>query len=181
LYVHHIFCAMTLPPSTAQTKSTQSVNSQTLAPARQIARVMDNLIRVLGTNIGIGLDPILNLIPIAGDAAGTLMSAYLLVTGYRLGVPKRVLMRMMLNIGIDTVVGAIPFFGNIFDFVWKANAKNLHLLEQYTTAPQQTSHSSGVFVGMMLVVLAGLLIGTLWVAGLLLSSLVEALNGYFRI
>jgi hypothetical protein len=79
----------------------------------------------------IGLDPILGVLPAAGDWIGALLSFYVLYEGARLGMPNRVLARMGGNILVETVVGAIPFLGDLFDFVWKANAKNLALIEQH--------------------------------------------------
>jgi Domain of unknown function (DUF4112) len=99
---------------------TPNTNSRFNA-VRGLARVMNHIIRISGTRFGVGLDPILNLIPIAGDAAGTAMSAYLLVTAVRMQVPKRVTAQMFVNISIDGVVGAIRVLGQVFDFIWKAN------------------------------------------------------------
>src|SRR5919202_869417 len=81
---------------------------------------------------------LIRLIPGVGDAAGTLLSAYILYEAIRLGAPPSVLLRMAANIGIDAVVGAIPVAGDLFDVVWKANKKNATLLHAYLAA-QRTS------------------------------------------
>jgi Domain of unknown function (DUF4112) len=168
---------MMTPSRQTPIKPTSSpIISDPLQPVRRIARVLDDLIRIPGTKIGIGIDPLLNLIPVAGDAAGTVMGAYLLVTAVKMGVPKRILARMLLNISIDAAVGVIPFLGQAFDFVWKANSKNMVLLERYATNPAGTAKSSGVAVLMILVSLLLVLVGTFAIAYWLLKILSSWLN-----
>lgn len=95
---------------------------------RALARLMDNAIEIPGTGWRIGLDPILGLFPGAGDAVSLLVSAYIVAAARRLGVPRRVLARMVGNIALDAVVGAVPLLGDIFDAAFKANVRNLRLL-----------------------------------------------------
>ena len=109
-----------------------------LKRVRLLSRLLDEQFRIPGTTQRIGLDGLLGLIPGVGDAAGALLSTYILYEAIRLGAPKTVLLRMVANIGIDTVVGAIPVVGDIFDIVWKANKKNAALLQAYL-ASQRTS------------------------------------------
>jgi hypothetical protein len=100
--------------------------------------LLDEQFRIPGTTYRVGLDGLLGLIPGVGDAAGALLSAYILSEVIRLGAPRTVLLRMVANIGIDMVVGAIPIVGDIFDIAWKANKKNAALLHAYL-ASQCTS------------------------------------------
>jgi len=109
-----------------------------LKRVRVLSRLLDEQFRIPGTTQRIGLDGLLGLIPGVGDAVGALLSTYILYEAIRLGAPKTVLLRMVANIGIDTVVGAIPVVGDIFDIVWKANKKNAALLQAYL-ASQRTS------------------------------------------
>lgn len=109
-----------------------------LKRVRLLSRLLDEQFRIPGTTQRIGLDGLLGLIPGVGDAAGALLSTYILYEAIRLGAPTSVLLRMVTNIGIDTVVGAIPVVGDIFDIVWKANKKNAALLQAYL-ASQRTS------------------------------------------
>ncbi len=74
-----------------------------------------------------GLDPILDLIPGIGDALGTVVSMTVILRGMHVGLPKSAIARMMVNIGIDTVVGAIPIIGNVFDFAFKSNTRNVRI------------------------------------------------------
>src|SRR3989442_13733759 len=79
----------------------------------------------------IGLDPILGLIPGAGDAAGAVLAAWILVEAFRMGVSRATLLRMAGNVALDAGLGAIPILGDIFDFAWQANLRNVTLLERH--------------------------------------------------
>jgi hypothetical protein len=109
-----------------------------LKRVRLLSRLLDERFRIPGTTYRVGLDGLLGLIPGVGDAAGALLSAYILYEAIRLDAPKTVLLRMVTNIGVDTVLGAIPVAGDIFDIAWKANKKNAALLHAYL-ASQRTS------------------------------------------
>ncbi|WP_366657783.1 DUF4112 domain-containing protein [Fodinicurvata sp. EGI_FJ10296] len=98
---------------------------------QSLARVMDSAVSVPGTRWRVGLDPIIGLVPGIGDAAGLAVSAYGLIEARRLGIPKSLMLRMMANIGIDAAVGAIPLFGDLFDAGFKANIRNLRLIERH--------------------------------------------------
>ena len=105
-------------------------NSQ-LQRLRKLANLLDNSIRIPGTKRRIGLDAIIGLIPGIGDTIGGAISAYIVYEANRLGVPKRTLLRMILNIGIETTIGAIPLIGDVFDATWKANVRNIALLDEH--------------------------------------------------
>ena len=110
----------------------------------------------------IGLDPILGLLPGAGDWIGALLSFYVLYEGARLGMPGPVLVRMAGNIFVETIIGAVPVLGDLFDFVWQANARNLALIEQHYRPElrgrpmRRVGIAVGVFLFLVLAVLAGL-------------------------
>ncbi len=108
----------------------------------KLAWLLDNSIPIPGLNYRIGLDGFLGLFPWMGDTIGAALSSVILAEASRLGAPKPVLLKMALNIAIDALVGAVPVFGDIFDFAWKANQKNVELLEQYIDQPQKTVRSS---------------------------------------
>ncbi|HVY31228.1 MAG TPA: DUF4112 domain-containing protein [Polyangiaceae bacterium] len=100
--------------------------------ARRLAGLLDSAIRIPGTDIRIGLDPILGaLLPELGDALTAVLSLTLLVVAFSERVPTAVLLRMLLNIALDAVLGAIPVVGDVFDFAFKANEKNLALIERH--------------------------------------------------
>ena len=97
---------------------------------RSIATLMDQSI-VLPSGFRIGLDPLFGLLPGIGDAVSALISCYLVYESARLGLPKRVLLRMLGNIGLDTLVGSFPVLGDFFDAFWKSNMRNLRLLDEH--------------------------------------------------
>jgi hypothetical protein len=101
---------------------------------RKLAYILDNSIRIPGTKRRIGLDAIIGLIPGVGDTIGGAISAYIVYEANRLGIPKRVLMHMIFNIGVETLIGAIPLIGDVFDATWKANARNIALLDKHLSS-----------------------------------------------
>jgi hypothetical protein len=99
-----------------------------------IAYWMDTAFLIPGLGIRFGFDAIIGLIPGLGDLITSLISLYILAAARRYGVPRATLMRMAFNIGVDTVVGAVPFFGDAFDVFWKANKMNVALLRRHVLA-----------------------------------------------
>jgi hypothetical protein len=144
--------------------------------ARAITRLLDTLFRVPGTRIRFGLDPLLGLIPGVGDVAGTVLSSYIIAEAIRAGASGPVLARMVLNMGIDTLVSAIPFLGDLFDVGWRANSRNLGLLQGHLADPQRTTAASRAFVAGVLVAVAGLIIGTAYLALVMLGVVADLLN-----
>lgn len=91
------------------------------------ATVMDDGLRVPGTNQSVGLDPIIGILPVAGDSVTAAMSLFIVVQSALLGVRYRTLFRMVVNIAVDLVIGSIPLVGDLFDAYWKANRRNVNL------------------------------------------------------
>lgn len=104
---------------------------QAVARLRRLAKLLDSQFRVPGVGIRIGIDAVLGLIPVVGDAASALIGAYLIVEAYRLGVPRWALLRMVANLAVDTAIGAIPFAGDLWDFVFRANDRNMQILARH--------------------------------------------------
>lgn len=102
----------------------------TLRRTRTVARILDESARVPGTNFRIGIDPVLGILPVSGDIVAALSSFYIVFEAARIGVPPRTLGLMGLNIAVDVVGGSIPVLGTLFDAVWKANIRNVALLEE---------------------------------------------------
>jgi hypothetical protein len=142
---------------------------------RQLARVLDDLIRIPGTNIRVGLDPLLGLLPGGGDVAGGLIAAYTLMVAARMGAPPAVILRMAGNIAVDALFGIVPVLGDLFDVGWKANRRNVELLERYVDAPQPVRARSRMLVVVVLVVLALLLIGVAVVSVVVVRWLIGVL------
>jgi len=102
-----------------------------LQQIRLIADFMDNRFVIPGTNLRIGLDGLIGLIPGIGDVATTAISAYLVYLAHQLNVPKHILARMIFNVAVDMSVGIVPVLGDVLDVAWKANLKNVRLLERH--------------------------------------------------
>jgi len=103
----------------------------TLNRIRKLSRLMDTAIRIPVINFRIGLDPILGLIPGAGDVVTTAFSAYIIFLARRFQLPAEVMGQMVANIVLEAVVGSIPLLGDLFDAYYKSNVRNLALLEKY--------------------------------------------------
>jgi hypothetical protein len=116
---------------------------------RWIVQILDESIRVPGTNFKFGLDALIGLIPGGGDLAGALMSGVIIHAAVRSGVPKSILLAMLTNAAIDMMIGFIPLFGDAFDFAFKANRRNLDLLERYLEHPDATRRASTSFVALV--------------------------------
>jgi hypothetical protein len=134
-------------------KSKQVVLSGQLKWVEQIASVMDDKFRIPGTNFRFGLDPILNLIPFAGDVSGFLVSAALLYVMAKNGVSRKVLILMAINISVDAAIGAIPLLGQITDFYIKANTRNIKLLKEHYQEGRHTGSGNGIIAILLIVLL----------------------------
>lgn len=158
-----------------------SVTSQTkiatIQRLRKLSRLLDNAIAIPGTKFRIGLDPILGLLPGVGDFVGTALSAYIVFEAARLGLPRETLGKMVFNVLLESIVGAVPVLGDLFDFAWKANTQNLELLETHLNLPKENEKANRWFIFLLL---AGLLIvgiGLLTFSVLVIRLLISALNG----
>jgi uncharacterized protein DUF4112 len=140
---------------------------------RALTKLLDSAFQVPGTRFRFGLDPVIGIIPGIGDAIGAVLSSAIVFQAARLGVSRSTLIRMMGNVVLDTVVGEIPLLGDLFDFGWKANTKNLDLLEAHLQRPADTTSSSRrtllLVGGGVLLILAGVI-----AIGILLAKLVIA-------
>jgi hypothetical protein len=142
-----------------------------LERVERLATLLDNAILIPGTRFRIGLDPLLGLVPGLGDALGALASAWIMVEAARLGAPRAVLARMLYNVVVDTLVGAIPGAGDLFDFVWKSDAKNAALLRRHLERPEAVHRASRRLLLAMLVALAGAAVVSVAAAALLVKYL----------
>ncbi len=144
---------------------------QRLATLRRIAELLDSAFLVPGTNYRIGLDPIIGLIPMIGDLASPLFTIGLLWQAYDLRIPKVVQLRMIFHAAIDALVGAVTFIGDLFDFGWKANQRNLALLERHAYEERHADAGDWLFVVAMMVLLMAIAALPFVVAGLVISWL----------
>ena len=125
-----------------------------------LAWLLDSSIPIPGTRMRIGLEALLGLIPGLGDIAGTLLSSFILIQSARLGIPRVTLMRMGFNVLVDSALGIIPFAGDIFDFAWKANQRNVDLLRAHLDDPGRAKRGDWAFAALFIlavVAVAGLI------------------------
>jgi hypothetical protein len=136
---------------------------------RRWTRLLDTAFRIPGTNLRFGWDPILGLVPGLGDLVTPIFGALLLVHAFGAGVPKVVQLRMVLNVLLDVVGGLLPVVGDLFDLSWKANAKNLALLERHAGGQTKPTRGDWVFVGGAIAIMAACAAIPLVIIGWLIS------------
>lgn len=145
-----------------------------LETVRLLARLMDTAVVIPGTRFRVGFDVLLGLLPGIGDLVAAAVSTYIVTVAARLGVPRPVILRMLLNIGVDTVGGSVPFVGDVFDAAWKANVMNVALLEKALADPRAARRSSTwVIVGLCALGFATAVVGialAIWLAHLLTKA-----------
>ena len=105
--------------------------AERIARIDALANLLDTAFIVPGTNIRFGVDALIGLIPGIGDAITTAMSLYIVHEARQLGAPGHVIARMLANVALDGVVGAVPFLGDAFDVMWRANRRNMRLLRNH--------------------------------------------------
>ena len=133
-----------------------------------LAFYLDDLFRIPGVGWRFGLDAIIGLVPNVGDTLTSFASFYILVAGVRYGVPKITLLRMASNIAVDYLVGSIPFIGDAFDFVWKANKMNMELIRTRAAGLGRGKTSDYIFVFGLIGLLIAILVGSILVSGFIL-------------
>jgi hypothetical protein len=142
---------------------------------RSLSHLLDNAIGIPGTQMRVGLDPLLGLLPFAGDYLGAIFSAYIVFEAARMGLSKASLTRMVVNLLIDTLVGTVPILGDLFDVGWKANSKNIELLESHLSSPTTSKKADLWFVvlllsGFLLIAIAITTV-TILIIGLLIKAI----------
>lgn len=121
---------------------------------RRWATLLDAAFGIPGTRFRFGLDALIGLVPGAGDAVAGLFSLGILVQAARMGVPRVVVLRMVFNALLDLLVGAIPLVGDLFDIGWKANLRNVNLLDRYVLGGQRRpTRGDYLFVGGLVAVM----------------------------
>ena len=105
--------------------------TEALERLHKLAVFLDARWRIPGTNIRFGVDPVISLVPVAGDLIAGLMATYVVHQAARHGAPRRLILQMMMNVGIDVVFGTVPVAGTIFDVLFKASKRNVRLLRAH--------------------------------------------------
>ncbi len=143
---------------------------------RRLARVLDEAIPLPG-GYRVGFDGFMGMLPGVGDSLGAALSTYIVALGARLGVPTPHLLRMIGNIALDLAVGLVPVLGDIFDFTWKANSRNLALIEQGLGRASRGKEGERRLIILIIVTVALLLIAALALSLLAVGALVGLVRG----
>jgi hypothetical protein len=140
-----------------------------------LSKVLDTWFRIPGTQIRFGLDGIVGFVPGVGDLLGGLASCVIVLAAYFRGVPLITIARMVANLGVEVVVGLVPFLGNLFDIGWRANRRNYHLLESSLAVGERNTAKDWLFMGLLaagLVTMAMIpFLLLVWIGGSLLHAL----------
>jgi len=155
--VRYVVPGSTPPPSDDERERIRTA-------VRHLAWLLDSAFEIPGTKFRIGLDPILGLIPVLGDLISMAIGGYIIMLSARLGVPRAVLVRMLVNVGTDAVVGSVPVAGDVLDAAWRANAKNAKLLDRALEDPKAAGRSS-----LWMLLLVGAIVLAIGVGGILLT------------
>ena len=153
-----------------------TLHERRLDRMRRVGWLLDNSIPVPGTRFRLGIDQLIGLVPGIGDLIGGALSLYIIVEAYRLGVPRSLLARMGWNVAVDTLVGEVPVLGDLFDIGFKANVRNLALLDGYFQRPSDLRRSSRWALALIVVGLLLLTAGAIALA----AVLVRALSGLLQ-
>lgn len=166
-------------PTDAKPKPASHREASQVNRLQRLSYLLDQSIPIPGTGYRIGLDPILGLFPAWGDAAGAVLSVYIVVNALQLGVSKPILLKMLSNILLETLVGVVPVLGDIFDATWKANLRNMQLLEAHLDSPSLGPRKPvnplllvSVVVVLVLVLVAGIVF-SLWLLGWAIAQLLN--------
>src|SRR5262249_24674410 len=137
----------------------------------QLASVLDDIFHIPGTRIRFGLDPLLGLLPGLGDAISGATSMLIIVAGWRRGLPRVTLARMFANVAIDSLLGALPIFGDLFDVWWNANRMNVNLLRKAQASPHRRRWHDWLFFVVLLFMVAAIvtlpIVVVIWVVHML--------------
>jgi hypothetical protein len=156
-----------------------SPRTDQLRRLKSFSRLLDSSIPLPG-GFRIGLDGIIGLIPGFGDVAGGVASSYIIIEAARFGASTTTLLHMVFNVLFESLVGLVPIIGDLFDFIWKANDKNIALLEKQLASPPPKSspeHRLTTTVVVILLILVAGIVGLAYLGFILLLQLFAALRG----
>lgn len=125
---------------------TEKPTSKNASWVDRFAKLLDSEFRIPGTDLKFGLDPLIGLIPGLGDMLGYVASAVVVIGIVQNGVSGKVIFKMLINILLDMLIGLIPVLGTFFDFVYKANDRNIQLLREYQSEKAQRSNAEDTII-----------------------------------
>ena len=119
---------------------------------------LDDLIKIPGTNQKIGIDAIVGVIPSLGDFIGVIFSTYIMYSGIKMGVSSKIVIKMATNIALEFIIGSIPIIGDIFDALWKANKRNVELIEEVTIENQENYRLNYLIMASLIIIILFIII-----------------------
>lgn len=147
----------------------------TIETLRKLRWWLDEAFRVPGTSIRVGWDPIIGLVPWAGDVLTALLACAIVVHAHRRRLPRVVQLRMLLNVAIDLLIGAVPLVGDAADVFWKANSMNMALLDRHAAEVRPASAGDWLFVAGILAAIVAValvpLVVVYWLASFVIRHL----------
>jgi Domain of unknown function (DUF4112) len=166
-----------LPQTRASLRSRTGIGRRLLADENLdlLAHILDDWFRIPGTSIRFGVDGIVGLVPGLGDILTGLASCIIVIAAWFRGVPYVALLRMVVNLAIDVLIGAIPFLGDAFDIAWKANRRNYALMMRHLRQPHRHTWRDYAFLCSIVLLLMGVfaipMLMILWIVVLLTRHL----------
>lgn len=149
--------------------------SENRKSSKKLAELLDSRFKIPNTNIRFGLDPIISLIPGAGDVFAGIISLYFLIQGAIHGGKSAVLGRMFINILLDVLVGAIPILGDAFDIYWKANLRNARILDELQQDPGKATSESRLWIWFVVIQFVVIIIGIILFIGWAIAEIMDLL------
>jgi len=150
---------------------TRMPSEDTRERLNRLAWLLDNSIPIPGTRFTIGLEALIGLVPVVGDLIGVAVSTYIVNEARKLGVGRAVLIRMGFNVAVEGLVGLVPFAGDLFDAAWKANQRNVRLLNEWLDRPDHAERQSLKFVGVGIAAIAAFVFALVTVTVLLVRAI----------
>jgi hypothetical protein len=139
-------------------EETNEMNEERLLRLRRLSERLDETFTIPGTNYKIGIDPLIGAIPIIGDLIGAILSTYIIYSGIKMGASPKVVRKMVTNIVIEFIIGSAPLIGDVFDFFWKANKKNVELIEEIKHLDEETNKLNYLIIAALAIALTGLVL-----------------------
>jgi Domain of unknown function (DUF4112) len=149
--------------------------ARSLAEVEGLAWLLDSSIPVPGTGRRLGADALIGLIPGFGDIAGGVIGLYVVWRASRMGLPGIVVARMLMTALVDMTIGVIPFLGDVFDFWFKSNTRNLTIMRRHLQQPDRSTRDDWLAV----LLVAGAVVAVVAVLGWLVVSVIGAFVGLF--
>ena len=136
----------------------KEIKEEKLIRLKRLSERLDDTFTIPGTKYKIGIEALIGAVPIIGDLIGGILASYIMYSGMKMGAPPQIIARMAVNIAIDFAIGSIPIIGDLFDLVWKANRKNVELIEDATLDDKEEQKLNYLIITALILVLLGILL-----------------------